>query len=70
MYFEIFLCFTVVLKKPQQIMGTYRSQSDQNEHFWSLYVKMLISDNHYKEGGHPVVLLTAYASDFKYCLKK
>lgn len=51
-------------------MGTYRSQSDQNEHFWSLYVKMPISDNHYKEGGHPVVLLTAYASDFKYCLKK
>lgn len=51
-------------------MGIYRSQSDDIEHFCSLYDKMPKSDKHFEEEGCHVVLLTVYASDFKYYLKK
>lgn len=60
--------FHCCLKK--ELMGIYRFQTDQIEHFCSLYDKMPKSDKHFEEEGHHVVLLTVYATNLSYCLKK
>lgn len=55
--------FHCCLKK--ELMGIYRFQTDQIEHFCSLYDKMPKSDKHFEEEGHHVVLLTVYATNLK-----
>ena len=68
MYFEMLLYFIVVLKK--EFLGICRSQSDQIDHFCSLYDKMPKSDKHFEEEGHRMVFLTVYVCDLRYYLKE